>query len=614
MGQNRLLLADYLEGQGTFGRNYIINPSGFKNVTRGITVSAGATVTRNTTTPLTAISDINISLTTASSFATFATNILDRSLSGQNCELVGDYTLTLGAGATVQAQVLINSVIVNTLTLPASATSQKISVNYPCGDLATATTVRFAQTVAATTSTLRVANVYLGAATNVGSVAQATMIGSATHATASNCFWTTTSTSFANFAADADCPTPTVTGSASAPATKVPGITFASLPPGDYQLFVYASFAPASGSPAAVQRYVVSDGSTVSGSSTSGVSGTANYATSNIVANFSYTATQTSRTFQVQGRTSDVSNAAAVANDLINYTGTPLTFVLYRFPTASEQVLRIGAPFVGWTSFPIALQGNTNSVAFTNQTTTAFAKCEGSTLKVIGNTLFSGTPGGGTGYYKYQLPAGWTIDTTKVGSSVSGDQSLGSASVRDSGTQFYRGVVRFGASTNVNILANDSSEASASVPMTWAVNDTLGFEFTVPVTADSPCASVPMPLVRNAVTTPSAGVEAVLRLNISGSSGVTNCTTASCTVETSNVPGATSARASAGTYTITWPAGTLSAKGSCSCSANSVGAGGPRVICSAYSTSATNVDVTTTREDTGAASDTYSQVQCTGPR
>ena len=73
---NRALLANYLLGQqsSAMGKNYISNPSAFMN-TVGTSVTGTATVSRNTTSPLTAISDFSISLpNNATDYVAFSTD------------------------------------------------------------------------------------------------------------------------------------------------------------------------------------------------------------------------------------------------------------------------------------------------------------------------------------------------------------------------------------------------------------------------------------------------------------------------------------------------------------------------------------------------------------
>ena len=110
-------------------------------------------------------------------------------------------------------------------------------------------------------------NAHLGSDIRVADISQATLYGAITYAGTSNCEWTTGDTggSFTAFGADTDCPAPTTVGSASAPATKVPAITFATLPPGEYQVVVLGTFVRNTTTTVADQYYRIYDGSTYSG-------------------------------------------------------------------------------------------------------------------------------------------------------------------------------------------------------------------------------------------------------------------------------------------------------------------------------------------------------------
>jgi hypothetical protein len=92
------------------------------------------------------------------------------------------------------------------------------------------------ESVAADEPLIALDEAYLGLPRNIGSVSQAYFVGSIEWANTSNCSWSTTNASFTSFAADADCPTPTVTGEITAPLTNIPGFRL-NARPGTY-LFV----------------------------------------------------------------------------------------------------------------------------------------------------------------------------------------------------------------------------------------------------------------------------------------------------------------------------------------------------------------------------------------
>ena len=159
---NRILLAYYLLKQSTFGKNYVLNPSCFVN-TANITLS-GASISRNTSSSLTSVSDLQVGYTAAAQYAEWVMETLDNSMAGRNCELTADYKLSLGAGATVIAEVYQNSVSIASTTLLASSSSQPLSIVVPCNS--SSTTFRVTQSVGAVTSTLNIANISYGRATN----------------------------------------------------------------------------------------------------------------------------------------------------------------------------------------------------------------------------------------------------------------------------------------------------------------------------------------------------------------------------------------------------------------------------------------------------------------
>lgn len=88
------------------------------------------------------------------------------------------------------------------------------------------------------------------------------------------------------------------------------------------------------------------------------------------------------------------------------------------------------------------------------------------------------------------LPAGMTIDTSKIASTVV--QPLGTAQFQDSGTATFPGFVSYSSSTSVLITAPRQGQGtssgyvdrvvlSASVPFTWANNDNISLHFSVPI-------------------------------------------------------------------------------------------------------------------------------------
>jgi hypothetical protein len=345
---NRLLLADYLGGQqaSAMGRNYVVNPSGFQNV-NNITVS-GATATRNTTTPLTAISDLSIALgNNATDTVTWALNTLDNSLKGQNCELRFDY-LASSVGTNVIAQVLQGTNVANqTLALPTATTSQTVSLNVPCGDLSTATTVVIRNGTGSTgTGALKVANMTYGKATNLTQVSQASFYGSVTWAMTATSVWNVSAngTGYSSLGTNANAPTPTVVGNVFEPATKVPAIRLKNLPPGDYLFMATGQFYPGTSAGANWRFY---DGTT--GTADQSFNGASSNTTGSgmLMGRLSYTTAQSDVQVIIQagfsGGTPTINNAAT--------GGAMFSIAVYRFPTSSEQAIRIDQAAMSWSGY-----------------------------------------------------------------------------------------------------------------------------------------------------------------------------------------------------------------------------------------------------------------------
>lgn len=150
--------------------NYVRNKGCFTNVAN-ITASGGS-LTRNTTTPLENGADCQVDASASAQTYTWATFALDRWLSGQNCEAKFNYR---GDASLYKAYVTVNSVKVSTdlqLQNSSSPSVQPVSINFPCG-AQPLTTALVIESTSVSAAAINVAGVYVGAATNIGTVAQA---------------------------------------------------------------------------------------------------------------------------------------------------------------------------------------------------------------------------------------------------------------------------------------------------------------------------------------------------------------------------------------------------------------------------------------------------------
>lgn len=195
-------------------------------------------------------------------------------------------------------------------------------------------------------------NAFLGGDFRLANLSQARDYGSVTWVGVSSCEWTRTGqTSLGDFSADSDCTTPVgsnVTGNASAPATKIPGITFASMPAGTYEFTATGYFTADQTRNCSFQFY---DGTTYYPAgvflapNASGLSGS-NYAgsASTLAARIPYTTAQSNVTMRLVATGVNNSTICSIKNDSAGYTDLKI-WAKY-FPSASEMGVRVDQ--LGW--------------------------------------------------------------------------------------------------------------------------------------------------------------------------------------------------------------------------------------------------------------------------
>lgn len=138
----------------------------------------------------------------------------------------------------------------------------------------------------------------------------------------------------------------------------------------------------------------------------------------------------------------------------------------------------MGAPVTDWVSYTPSLSWVSNATA------SALWRRVGDSLEVTGRVLTSGAPT--SAELNISLPSGLSIDTAKLVSTTRLD-AIGEARVRDDdAAAVYDGFLRYVSTTAVAVLAQITSGSSNSVvnattPFTWAANDTVTFEFRVPI-------------------------------------------------------------------------------------------------------------------------------------
>jgi hypothetical protein len=227
----------------------------------------------------------------------------------------------------------------NNLVSPATITSSttgwnRTSINFIFP--ASGTVKLRISSVAADEPDLFIDDCYIGLAEgfNLQNVSQASNYGTLTIANAASCSWSTTSTTYANFSANASCPSPASTGNLGTTAGKIPGATATSIPPGTY--FVVARFSGSKTGAGDQQiAWRLSDGTTNAMGQANYFTTTANYIVPvTLTGVFTYTSTQSSVTWQVQGEV----GGASTTNNIPMGTVDSYQFDMevYRFPNATD--------------------------------------------------------------------------------------------------------------------------------------------------------------------------------------------------------------------------------------------------------------------------------------
>lgn len=233
---------------------------------------------------------------------------------------------------------------------------------------------------------------------NVNQVSQAQLYGAVIWPSTASCDWTRTSTSQGGFSADADCTLPAgsnIIGNASAPATKIPAITFSTMPPGHYKFTATGAFAKNNTS-AGSSGWRFHDGTTGTDASAVFANGIIGYSPT-IVGWLTYTTGQSNKTIEIQ-----CAQATSGSCDILNSSSTfyQLRISVEYFPITAQDGFtadNVGAQV--WSGY------HSNNCTWTTTSTSyadpsADASCTfGETSNTNFGTVTSNGSGFGTGTY-----------------------------------------------------------------------------------------------------------------------------------------------------------------------------------------------------------------------
>lgn len=321
--------------------NFLLNTDCFAN-TRNISVTATGTVTRTTSTPLRGVASCSIDSSAIGDKIIFATRTFDQYVKGRSCEMRFKYA---GDASGYKAYAVRDSLAVSLETQleDTGSDSKEFAFGFPCGDLTQATTIVFEATAAgAPAFKLGAAKVGEQASLQVGT---AQFFGSLSAVGVTGCTYTSTTTSFSNYAAVASCNSFSVTGRVNAPATKIPAVVIpAGSPSGTYEIKPKFSLRRATGT----QRcyYRLSDGTNTGPSSLEAYSSASTEASGGNIQSwqYPYTTSSTDTTIQVQ---TFLAGAGGACDLIQTSNATKYGFDVYFYPAAADTVVS-GGDALGW--------------------------------------------------------------------------------------------------------------------------------------------------------------------------------------------------------------------------------------------------------------------------
>jgi hypothetical protein len=605
----------YFEGRNPESVNYIKNSSCFKGVTNITATNTSAT--KNTTTPLTSISDCQATLDSATDTLDWSANTLDRSLKGGNCEVGIRYKLTLGSGNTIQLQARINSATVASADLVTSDNGTA-TVNFPCGDLSNAPSLRIAQTAGSSSQAINVANVYLGAARNIGTVAQAEFVGTVA-ITGCSAAWSTTSGSYADYSTVTSCSYAVTGNGISAPSTNLPGFRLNGAP-GRYT--IVASGLPAfiaSGGGSTSCNYRMTNGT--NNSLENNYLGLAvDHATHEFT--FELTQAQNNADFRIQSFRIGGSGSCQT----LGSTTFPSYLKIYRFPSSSEIAVSANQQNTDWADYTPTYN--------TGTWTTNLAKWRrnGSNMEI---QLKATNTSAGSGAWTFSIPSvGATINTTAVPTSTIGNwittHTLNAGPV---GGGNYGNTAQFGGACSVYVVSTTATSVLCGSAASSALNASgnaytdraAGLGSSAPLAGSSGIVnisfSVPInewkgmnaPILVGSVTSNSTGAERIERVVFAGASITTACTASPCTIYSQSGSWITSVtRSTTGRYVLNIASGIFSAAPTCVVSGDVALAGFIAGVNRADGNTATAIGISTAA--TSGYTDGNGTVICQGPR
>jgi len=408
----RVTSSDVIVGLST-ERNLIKNPSAIYNVLDVST--SNAAVARDTTSgnQINGVASFTCDSSSTDGYCEWATNTPPDDLTSGNCMAALIYK---GDATLYKAEVFDGtSVVATTISLSNATTWTAIDpIVYPCG---TTRKVRFTQKTAGTAPAVNVGNVSWGRATTIAQVSQAEIVGTAYWAAASSCDWAgATGTSYVDFTADTDCPTPTVTDGATAPATKIPQLDISNAKEGKYKISASAHLYTDSST---ICWFALTDESN-SILAEAYINGAENSTATQEMGGTQAVASGASKSYKFRSRRQSGSGTCRIWNDTATKTGG-MNITVMRFPSQAQTATSIANSSwyidanIGGANPSL---GTSNVSSYTEITDSGLTLTQNSGSSTVGIPCASGTTNtaGTTTCASANESIGLTFDIPKAGS------------------------------------------------------------------------------------------------------------------------------------------------------------------------------------------------------
>lgn len=518
---------------------------------------------------------------------------LPEGLKGVSCQVSVQYK---GGDANLTLQALDGSSnVLGSQVLAAATYTTKVSAVFACP---TSGTVRWKLVSTADAASVAIDQAHLGAADGLFQVSQAEFVGSAYFPATTNCEWQRTNTAVGAFGTDTDCPGPTVDtqklGQWQTTDTNLPQVTVNNLPPGIYKVTVTGTLYGAGD-----WTMAISDGLNTRGYASGSGNGGASFNPANVsTAWFEYTTTG-NHTFEIYGSSS--SGAISLAN---NANNDRITYMIERYPLGTDTAIRPDKADFDWTSFTSATNVTTNT------TTIAKWRRQGASADFQLGIDWSGAPSAFSNI-EMDLPAGFTIDTTRLNSSglwkeplcwgVLFDPAGGTTRYMAEGTYADSNTIRIRYAANTGAIVYTNADITNASPFSVVNGSYLRVTCRgVPITGWTE--NIAAPQLVNSVVSTYAGVSKIEYAFVTASTATVSRNSSSWLSVT---------RSSAGIYTLNFTGGTWSAPPTCQITLEDSAMGFHRF---SNTMTATSVNLNTSNTTDTVSEDRNFNITCIGPR